>query len=71
MLLETQRAILTRIENLKGSTASEDAKPKVKEAESIKLPDFPAPRRIARGKRQLEKQSGLLPIVQVTPFSGS
>ena len=43
MLLETQRAILTRIENLKGSTASEDAKPKVKEAESIKLPEFPSP----------------------------
>ena len=43
MLLETRRAILTSLENLKGNKAGEDVKPKVKEAEEINLPEFPSP----------------------------
>ena len=42
-LLETQRAILASLENLKGSKSEGDSKPKVKEAEVIKLPEFPTP----------------------------
>ena len=43
LLLETQRAILESLENLKGSKSEGDSKPKVKEAEVIKLPEFPTP----------------------------
>ena len=42
-LLETQRAILASLENLKGNKSEGDSKPKVKEAEVIKLPEFPTP----------------------------
>ena len=43
LLLETQRAILESLENLKGNKSEGDSKPKVKEAEVIKLPEFPTP----------------------------
>ena len=43
LLLETQRAILESLENLKGNKGEGDSKPKVKEAEVIKLPEFPTP----------------------------
>eukprot|EP00439_Symbiodinium_sp_Y106_P045700 s6612_g5.t2 len=42
-LLETQMAILSRLTDLKGEAKEESSKPKVKEAETINLPDFPNP----------------------------
>eukprot|EP00439_Symbiodinium_sp_Y106_P044258 s3960_g5.t1 len=42
-LLEAQMAILSRLRDMKGETKEESSKPKVKEAETINLPDFPNP----------------------------
>eukprot|EP00439_Symbiodinium_sp_Y106_P024640 s6987_g3.t1 len=42
-LLETQMAILSRLRDLKGESKEESSKPKVKEAETINLPEFPNP----------------------------
>ena len=42
-LLETQMAILSRLRDMNGETKEESSKPKVKEAETINLPDFPNP----------------------------
>ena len=42
-LLETQMAILSRLRDLKSDTKEDSSKPKVKEAETINLPEFPNP----------------------------
>ena len=42
-LLETQMAILSKLKDMRGETKDDSSKPKVKEAETINLPDFPNP----------------------------
>eukprot|EP00439_Symbiodinium_sp_Y106_P076373 s1894_g15.t1 len=42
-LLETQMAILSRLRDLKHDSKGDSGKPKVKEAETINLPEFPNP----------------------------
>ena len=43
LIAQTQQALLEAAKLLKGDKSGEDDKPKVKEAENIRLPDFPNP----------------------------
>ena len=43
LIAQTQQALLEAAKLLKGDKSGEDDKPKVKEAETIRLPDFPNP----------------------------